>query len=492
MTDPVLVGELLPEVVAEAIARAGPGYDRWMEQVAATGYCAHPVRLRGRVHHADPATGEVRTVYSTDQEPDATLLKACGNRRVSVCPSCSATYQADSFQLLAAGLRGGKGVPETVAGHPRLFVTFTAPSFGRVHSRKAQGRLVYPCHPYRQGQRCPHGRPAGCWHRHDEDDPRLGEPLCARCYQAGAQVLWNALAGRLWSRTTIYLYRTLAQLAGVTEGELRRLVRVSFAKVAEYQRRGAVHFHAIIRLDATTACACPACVAPPPSGFTADLLERAVRQAAPTVAVPCPMVNEDQDVTLVARWGEQLDVRHITEAGDEGELSAEQVAGYVAKYATKSTEALGVTLDHRVGEVELESLDVPAHVVELVRACWELGARPGLGALRLRKWAHMLGFGGHFSTKSRRYSTTLGTLRRARVAYAIRRRRGDALPLDAWGRPQDDQAEIVVASWIYVGRGYRTTGEAWLAASAAARAREERRIAKEELRTTTAAGTWRM
>ena len=152
-------------------------------------------------------------MYATDREPDATLLKACGNRRVSVCPSCSATYQADSFQLLAAGLRGGKGVPETVAHHPRLFVTFTAPSFGQVHSRKAQGLLVFPCHPYRQGQRCPHGRRVGCWQRHDPDDPRLGEPLCARCYQAGAQVLWNALAGRLWSRTTIYVYRALAQLA---------------------------------------------------------------------------------------------------------------------------------------------------------------------------------------------------------------------------------------------------------------------------------------
>ena len=250
---------------------------RWAEQVAATGYCTHPVRLRGRVEHADAETGEVRTVYSTDREPDATLLKACGNRRASVCPSCSATYQADSFQLLAAGLRGGKGVPETVAAHPRLFVTFTAPSFGRVHSRKAQGRLVYPCHPYRQGQRCPHGRRAGCWQRHDADDPRLGEPLCARCYQTGAQVLWNALAGRLWSRTTIYLYRALAQLVGVPEAELRRLVRISFAKVAEYQKRGAVHFHAIIRLDAATDCGCPACVAPPPAGFTADLLEGAVR-----------------------------------------------------------------------------------------------------------------------------------------------------------------------------------------------------------------------
>jgi hypothetical protein len=97
--------------------------------------------------------------------------------------------------------------------------------------------------------------------------------------------------------------------------------------------------HAIIRLDAATTCGCPACVAPPPAGFTADLLEAAVRRAAATVAVPCPMVDENQGVTLTARWGEQLDVRHITDAGDEQELSAEQVAGYIAKYATKATEA---------------------------------------------------------------------------------------------------------------------------------------------------------
>jgi hypothetical protein len=119
-------------------------------------------------------------------------------------------------------------------------------------------------------------------------------------------------------------------------------------------------------------------------------------------------------VTLTARWGEQVDVRHITEAGGEHELSAERVAGYVAKYATKATEALGVVLDHRISAEDLEELDVPAHVAELVRACFELAARPSLAGLRLRKWAHMLGFGGHFATKSRRYSVTLGALRRAR------------------------------------------------------------------------------
>jgi hypothetical protein len=46
------------------------------------------------------------------------LLKACGTRRESRCPSCAATYRADAYQLLAAGLKGGKGVPESVAGTP--------------------------------------------------------------------------------------------------------------------------------------------------------------------------------------------------------------------------------------------------------------------------------------------------------------------------------------------------------------------------------------
>ena len=126
-------------------------------------------------------------------------------------------------------------------------------------------------------------------------------------------------------------------------------------------------------------------------------------------------------------------------------------------------------------------------MAELVRACWKLGGRPELDSLRLRAWAHMLGFGGHWSTKSRRYSTTMGALRRARVTFAKRRRAHDGVPLDAWGRPEDDQAVVVVASWAYLGSGYQTTGEAWLAASAAARAREARRIAREELRSMTAA-----
>jgi hypothetical protein len=260
---------------------------------------------------------------------------------------------------------------------------------------------------------------------------------------------------------------------------------VSYAKVAEFQRRGAVHFHAILRLDAATTCRCPGCLAPPPKPFTASVLEEALREAVAAVRVPCPPLD-DAGPDRYARWGAQLDVRNITKGDAPGELSAEQVAGYVAKYATKATETFGTGLDHRLIEGDLEQLDLPAHVAELVRAAWALGARPGLGRLRLRAWAHMLGFRGHWSTKSRRYSTTMTALRRARVAYAKRRRAVGGMPLDAWGRPEDqDQAVVVLATWSYVGRGYQTQGEAWLALSAAARARERRRIAREELTTTT-------
>ena len=59
------------------------------------------------------------------------------------------------------------------------------------------------------------------------------------------------------------------------------------------------------------------------------------------------------------------------------------------------------------------------------------------------------------------------------------------MPPDAWGRPEDDQA-VIVASWVYVGAGYTTEGERWLALSAAARAREQRQVAWEELRTSAA------
>jgi hypothetical protein len=168
-------------------------------------------------------------------------LKACGSRRAARCPSCSATYRYDAYHLVAAGLRGGKGVPEHVSGHPMASATFTAPSFGPVHVRREQAGTVHPCHAGKLGERCPHGRRLACWHRHDQGDPTLGEPLCPDCYDYPAAVVRNAVAPELWRRTTIYLQRELARRLGMSRAEFARRVRLSYAKVAEFQRRGAIH-----------------------------------------------------------------------------------------------------------------------------------------------------------------------------------------------------------------------------------------------------------
>lgn len=460
-------------VVADLLARvAAPSYARWEEQVRQVGYCvrqvgycARPVRLAGQVTTLDPDTGTRRVAYSTASEPDGCLLKACGQRRETVCASCSAVYRSDAFQLLAAGLRGGKGVPESVTGHPTVFVTFTAPGFGAVHARRERHGTVERCHP-RRGEVCRHGRRIDCRVRHGHDNEALGEPLCPECFDYEAAVVWNALAPELWRRTTIYLRRALARAAGLSVAELGRRVRLSYAKVVEYQRRGLVHFHAVVRLDAAGPAASGVFEAPPAS-FSAELLEQALRAAAASVSAPAPAGRAP------VRWGDQLDVRRIDEGG-VGTLSRGAVAGYVAKYATKSTDPLG-RLDARLKSLDdLDARGVTGHVRAMAETAWRLGAEPDLAELGLRRSAHTLGFRGHWMTKSRRYSTTFGTLRQARAAWACEQGHDE---------PSQLQDGMEVGTWRLVGVGYRTEGDRWLAVSAGAWAREERRIAREELRT---------
>ena len=151
-------------------------------QLRSSGYCARPVRLRGQIETCD-GHGR-RRVWSTDTEPDGILRKACGNRREAVCPPCAERYRQDAYHLIAAGLRGGKGVPDTVAEHPALFVTLTAPSFGAVHTRRARtgrrSRGAAGRGATRRSASTASGSPAA--RVHDEDDPCLGEPLCPDCF----------------------------------------------------------------------------------------------------------------------------------------------------------------------------------------------------------------------------------------------------------------------------------------------------------------------
>jgi Replication initiator protein, pSAM2 len=102
----------------------------------AAGGCVRPIRLRGTIRDIDAATGETLAVLDTADQPDKVIYLPCGDRRASVCPPCAETYRADTYQLIRAGLAGGKGVPESVAIHPCVSATFTAPGFGPVHTRR--------------------------------------------------------------------------------------------------------------------------------------------------------------------------------------------------------------------------------------------------------------------------------------------------------------------------------------------------------------------
>ena len=444
--------EITPQVTLSLTARATrPDYGRWAAQIRHTGGCARPIHLRGRVTHLDPATGEVLRHYSTSTEPDGVLRVACKTRRASRCPACAETYRADTYQLVRAGLVGGKGVPDTVAAHPAAFVTLTAPSFGLVHTtRKTKTGKPAPCHARRNTALCPHGKPLACTERHHDDDPRLGEPLCTDCYDYSGQVLFNALAPELWRRFTLALRRRLAKTAGLTLTEFKNTLTVSFAKVAEYQRRGVVHFHAVIRLDGPTGP-----TSAPPGWATLDTLADAIDHATQAVQVSPPEAEDLPPYSF--RWGRQLDVRPINATG---ELTDRAVAGYVAKYATKAAECVG-TLDRRITpDDDLDALPVRQHARRLIAECLRLDGFAELAELRLAQWAHMLGFRGHFSTKSRRYSTTLGALRAARAEHQQQKTETitGRLPL------LEEDTVLVISHWTYAGQGH-TPGELLLSAA---------------------------
>jgi hypothetical protein len=460
---------LEPATLAQVIARMGrPDYERWADQVQRTGGCSRPIRLSGRLLR------DGVEVYNTANEPDGVLLKRCGTRRASLCPSCAYEYAGDMWQLLYAGAAGGrKGVPETVRDHPLVFTTLTAPSFGPVHTADERKGRARRCRPRRDHPVCGHGRALWCMSTHGPGDPVVGTPLCPDCYDFPGAVLFNWWAPELWRRFTIALRRELAHRLGIAAGDFGDHLRLSYAKVAEFQRRGVVHFHAIVRLDGAGDDY------PAPTIELPDrLLEDAIPAAAAHVALR--VVGDGENVQL--RWGAQVDVQAINgdHAPDGRPVTPETVAAYVAKYATKAAEDFGAG-DKPIDASIARSLGVSDHVVRTIETAERLASSVE-DLARMRRWTHMLGFRGHFSTKSRRYSTTLGRLRADRAEF---RRRSDPNLANARPVGDDDQDDedttLIVGEWKFVGVGHTSNGDAVLAAAAAARAREWRELAREQM-----------
>ena len=419
---------------------------RLVRGLALAGNCSHPIQLRGEM--VNMATGEVG---------ESLLRVACKDRREAVCPACSYLYKADAWILVASGLVGGKWTPESVSTHPRLFVTLTAPSFGPVHTITSRGSCV--TQPVRVGtasgddegdvghasrfresspRLCRHLGGLTCPSRHVEDDRNVGKPLCEECYDFEGTVLWNASASQLWSRTILHLRRFLAESAGVNQGNLKKVAQIHYLKVAEIQRRGSVHFHALLRADGPEGIDDDS-----PIWLTNTVLAHAFRSAVHRAQV-------DGLNGLPVAWGRMLDVQDLSIHADD----PLKVASYIAKYSTKATDGSRDLARRFNLRRQIEIMVDDPHARRLALTAWDLSESPQYSSLNLHRHAHAFGYTGHLITKSRGYSTTFAALRGARAQYMAAQNTGD--PIEGTfhfeGRGYDDPRGVDVAEVFFLMR----------------------------------------
>lgn len=488
-------------VIAQMVRRASSlGYESWWRRAQSVGFCAHPIQLIGTDHY-----GREKIVWAR-----------CNNRRATVCPSCSDLYARDTWQLVAAGTTGGRHhIPEAVSTHPQVFATLTAPSFGAVHA--SSGSVCRDHRRIGEFRRCPHGQPLWCneKHNHNHNHPMVGQPLCPDCYDYTAHVLFSWHLPELWRRFTITLRRNITKKLKAS-GMESKSVRVSFVKVVEMQARAIPHVHALIRLDPATDTGDhdvhgpaatrgggeqrhdtgPAWQPPISAVELAALIQHAAR--AVTLDVPNPHADNDtENSTVTVRFGAQIDTQplfpeYVSEQDNSresnsaaGGLSPHRVAGYLAKYVTKSLQELGISARRLSGEA-IADLDVTEHVRTILTTIEHLakGARVlGIESLAgIGRWLHTLGYRGHITTKSRRYSTTLGVLRARRHHWTLNQ-------VAAGGEVSQttcaDQTVSEVHSdvcWEFDRSGHSSLGDRVLVLSAARRHIETRRIGLSEYR----------
>lgn len=186
----------------------------------------------------------------------------CGSRIRSKCESCAELYRGDWAAIARSGV-----FDAPLAEFRYYLLTLTAPSFGRVHRVPRDGeQRVGVC---------------GCGAEHSATDTGLrGVPLDGSAYDYAGQVAWNRDAGLLWDRT-------------------RRRMRdrwesLEYFIVREWQDRGVLHVHAIIRVARLEA----------PS---ADVLRESARTATAVSRV---------DAGVVVEWGAQARCDSFRADGD--------------------------------------------------------------------------------------------------------------------------------------------------------------------------------
>ncbi|WP_373421211.1 replication initiator [Mycobacterium shigaense] len=213
-----------------------------------------------------------------------------------------------------------------------------------------------------------------------------------------------------------------------------------------------------------------------------------IQQAARTVAVTVTDSSSDT-ATRVIRFDTQVDTQPIENrhAGTDSHavqedsahgrvLPARSVARYLAKYVTKSLAEVGISA-RRISTEAIADLDVSDHVRAILTTISQLADR---GLVGIGRWLHTLGYRGHITSKSRRYSTTMTALREHRATWTLEQHLKSTAHQHGSGFNSTDGNDLVV--WDFDRGGVTSLGDRTLVNSAALRRMETRRIGLMEVR----------
>ena len=385
-------------------------------QHTATGCCSHPIRLRGRIDAIDLATGELRPVYDTAAEPGGVLLTACGNRRETVCPRLLGGLQARRPPARPRRPVRRQGHPRDDRGasvrvrHPHRPLVRPGPR----PPDARQDRPALPTPPRRATQRrCPHGRDISCPRRHADTIPGSDGRCAATATTTPPPSCSTPTRGTCGAGSPPTCPATSPASPGSPSSRSATSCAIRYVKVAEYQARGVVHFHAIIRLDAPGDTAShPARSSPPRCCATPS-----PRPPPPSPSPPPP----PRPPAITLRFGAQTDARPVRHGPDlPGTGHALSGPGRRQLHRQVRHQSPRRPRHPRPAAplpADLDACAAPRHYQQMITTAWKLGGGSQPRPTRLCKWAHMLGYGGHFLTKSRRYSVTFGQLRRARTEH---------------------------------------------------------------------------
>lgn len=251
---------------------------------------------------------------------DRAVFIRCHTSRQDQCLSCANLYAKDWRRIIFSGTSIDRSLldqPDNEAEGARvarqrehaqavladctfLFVTYTAPSFGSVHH--------VPKHESDKPTTCK----CGAIHTWNERG-LAGVPLDHSHYDYGEQVEWNYGSSELWANTRKRLQRAFPGM--------------EYALAREWQARGTIHYHVLIRL--------------PYKVSNRRKVVASVRATRWTVATISWMATDGssgqrQRASRTVSWGRQQDVQVI----DPSTKSTARTVGYLAKAVTYTLKSL--------------------------------------------------------------------------------------------------------------------------------------------------------